>query len=234
MITLTQLKSFLSISLSETSKDALLEGFINDATSELNSLCSRKLDYMSHTEIINGTGGITLVLNNYPVSEVEKIEILNGDVWENLFVSPDTFSNSAILLKEVGIIKLLKSYTFPKGERNISVNYSAGYKWADEWKAGTAYEIDDSVRYNNSIYKCIEAHTSGIVFDDTKWVLDPAKAVPELLRKAVKYLAVKQFYESPAGKNLFMKTSESFGDKQTVYENINIDQVIHIYRNTNV
>jgi hypothetical protein len=55
-----------------------------------------------------------------------------------------------------------------------------------------------------------------------------------MLAGAVKYLAAKKFYESPAGKNLFLKKSESYGDRQNVYDNVNIDQVIHIYRNTNI
>lgn len=233
MITLTQLKHFLSISLSDTSKDEQLNGFIRDAISELNSLTSRRLDYALQTEILDGTGGVTIVLNNYPVTEVEKIEFLCDANWEDLFTAPDDFSNSAVLLKEVGIIKLLKSYVFPKDERNIKVTYSAGYKWAEEWKAETAYSVDEMVRYSNVIYTCKEAHTSGTSFDETKWDTDSAKAVPELLARAVKYLAAKQFYESPAGKNLFMKLSESRGDKQTVYEDIKIDNIINIYRNTN-
>jgi len=234
MITLNQIKNFLNISSDETSKDDLLKSFISNATGEINSLCSRRFDYSTHTEISSGTGGITLVLDNYPVSEVETVEILAGDEWENLFKGTDKFSTCAILLKEVGIIKLLKSYTFPKGERNVRILYSAGYKFADEWKPEVIYSIDDRVKFNKLIYKCIEEHTSGNEFDVTKWELDPAKPVPEALAKAVMYLAAKQFYESPAGKILFMKSSESYGNNQSNYKDIDISQIVHTHRNTNV
>ncbi len=234
MITLTQIKQFLNISPDESSKDDLLNNFISNAVNEMNSLCSRILEFSSLTEIISGNGGITLVLENYPAVSIDRIDVLLDDTWSNLFNLPDTFSDSAILLKEVGIIKLLKSYTFPKGERNIRVSYTSGYKCADDWKPGVSYPVGVLVKYNGSIYKCIEEHSSEEVFDDTKWELDPAKPVPVDLSKAVMYLAAKQFYESPAGKNMFMKSSESYGDKQTSYNDIDISHIVHTHRNTNV
>jgi len=234
MITLNQLKSFLSISITETSKDFLLTGFIKTAASEINTLCSRIFDHNVYTEIYSGAGGTALVLNNYPVTSVNKAEIYDGESWTDLFNPPDSFSSCALLLKEIGIIKLLRSYTFPKGEQNIRVVYNAGYKFADVWEAGKHYSVSDTSRYNNNIYNCIEDHTSGTVFDETKWLADAAKAVPESLAKAVLHLAAKQFYESPAGKNLFMKSSEQTGDKQTNYKDIDIERIIHTYRNTNV
>ncbi|HEY3251259.1 MAG TPA: carbohydrate-binding protein [Ignavibacteria bacterium] len=233
MLTLIQIKSFLSISQSESSKDNLLKGFIADAVSELNSLCNRRLDWSEQTEILSGSGGTTLVLENYPVSKVSSIEILKG-TWENLFTPPDTFDTSAILLREIGIIKLLKSYLFPKGESNIRVSYGAGYKGADDWAPNVNYAIGDYSRYNDAIYKCITAHTSGTTFDSSKWEPDSAKAVPESLAKALKHLAAKQFYESPAGKNLFMKSSESISSKQTDFKDIDISAIVHSFRSTNV
>jgi hypothetical protein len=68
----------------------------------------------------------------------------------------------------------LKSYLFPKGEHNIRVTYSAGYKGADSWKTGVNYAVNDMVRFNEAVYKCITAHTSGSEFDPSKWELDPA------------------------------------------------------------
>jgi len=234
MITLTQIKQFLNISPDESSKDELLKNFISNAVSELNTLCSRTLEYSSQIEIISGTGGITLVLENYPAVSIDRIDVLLDDAWCNLFNLPDTFSDSAILLKEVGIIKLLKSYIFPKGELNIKVSYSSGYKCADDWKPGADYPVDELVKYNGSIYKCIEEHTSGEEFDELKWEIDPAKPVSEDIAKAVMYLAAKQFYLSPAGKNMFMKSSESYGDKQTDYNDIDISHIVHTHRNTNI
>jgi hypothetical protein len=234
MITLNQLKSFLSINLTETSLDKLLQSFIYNSVSELNALCARIFDHSTYTEIYSGSGGATIVLNYYPVTSVTKIEVFDGESWIDLFSPPDTISDSAILLKEIGIIKLLGSYEFPKGEQNIRVLYIGGYKFADTWEPGRHYSISDTARYNNIIYICNEDHTSVQVFDESKWDADPAKAVPESLAKAVLYLASKQFYESPAGKNIFMKTSEQTGDRQVNFKDIDIERIIHTYRNTNV
>lgn len=234
MITLNQIKFFLAINPNEASKDTLLEGFIADSVSELNALTRRMLDFRQHVEISDGIGGITITLDNYPVSEVTLIEVLNGNNWVNIFNPPDNITDSAIVIKEYGFVKLLKSYLFPKGERNVRVTYKAGYKGADKWRAGVSYAVKDMARYNDSIYKCITAHTSGAEFDESKWDLDPAKAVPESLANAVLKLTAKQFYESPAGKNIFMKSSESITQKQTDYKDIDISAVVNNYRNTNI
>lgn len=234
MITLKQLKSFLYISPDETSKDQLLAGFIKNAVSGMGSLCARNFEHSAYTEIYSGTGGTTLVLENYPVSAVSKLEAYNGESWEDVFTPPDTFTSCGLLLKEIGIIKLLRSYIFLKGEHNVRVTYSAGYKYADEWLPGQHYSSGNTARYNNIIYFCLEDHTSAAEFDETKWSADTAKAVPESLAQAVMYMAAKQFYESPSGRNLLMKSSEIAGDKQTNYKDIDIERVIHTFRNTNV
>src|SRR5512138_2228974 len=152
MITLHQLKSFLSISTIDGTYDAMLQSFINDAVSELDALCSRQFEHCEHTDITNGSGGITLILSSYPVSDVTSIEVLIDDEWKNIFTDRDDITNSAIVLKELGIIKLLRSYIFPKGEMNIKVVYSAGYKYADDWQPNTHYSANELVRYNGIIY----------------------------------------------------------------------------------
>ena len=200
----------------------------------MNAFCARSFEHSGYTEICSGTGGTTLVLENYPASAVSKVEIFKGESWDDIFTPPDTFSGCALLLKEVGIIKLMRSYEFPKGEQNIRVTYSAGYKFADEWEPNRHFSAGNTARYNNIIYTCTEDHTSVTVFDETKWEADPAKAVPESLAKAILHLSAKQFYESPAGKNLFMKSSENISDKQTNYKDIDIERIIHTFRNMNV
>lgn len=40
-----------------------------------------------------------------------------------------------------------------------------------DWKPSVEYQLDDFCIYDNSLFKCIEEHTSGTVFDSTKWQL---------------------------------------------------------------
>lgn len=39
-----------------------------------------------------------------------------------------------------------------------------------EWSSNKSYTISDLIIYENTLYKCIESHTSGIEFDSEKWV----------------------------------------------------------------
>lgn len=40
-----------------------------------------------------------------------------------------------------------------------------------DWQPSIEYQVDDFCVYDNSLFKCIEAHTSGAVFDASKWQL---------------------------------------------------------------
>lgn len=47
---------------------------------------------------------------------------------------------------------------------STSINLAAD--WLADWSPRVAYKINDLVRYNNTIYKCIAAHTSKAVYED--------------------------------------------------------------------
>ena len=47
--------------------------------------------------------------------------------------------------------------------------YLEGISWQSEWEASTEYRINDLVKYGGTTYRCIETHTSQIVFDDSKF-----------------------------------------------------------------
>lgn len=38
-----------------------------------------------------------------------------------------------------------------------------------DWRAGTYYRVGDDILYNLQMYNCIEAHTSSLPFDESKW-----------------------------------------------------------------
>ena len=44
-----------------------------------------------------------------------------------------------------------------------------GQRWRGEWATTTSYEVNDIVKYENTIYLCTTAHTSAGTFNATKF-----------------------------------------------------------------
>jgi len=236
MLSLNKLKTFLEISEENTSKDELLKACIAGAAAEFNGLVNRELDYKSRTETINGSGTRFAYLKNYPVGEVSALRVITNNSSDDIIRPPDTISDS-LMIFDTGILFLRKGYFFSKGEMNIQVEYESGYLDADDWKSGSKYFEKDRVKYNGIIYECIEAHIAEEIFDERLWTRLAAFPAPDDLLKAIKYLAARQFYDSPAGKNLLAKKAESVGglaSKSIVYKDIEIEHIINSYKKVNV
>jgi hypothetical protein len=236
MITLNKLKSFLEISPKNTTKDELLADCIRGATAELCGLVNRELQRKSHLETFNGNGCKFGYLKNYPVASVSTLQISAPEGFSDLLVPPDTISDS-LLIFDAGIIFLKKGYTFPAGEMNIYVEYESGYTPVDNWAPDTRYNVGDVVIYNGKLFECVMEHISDAEFHKEYWSETKLAAVPADIEKAVKYLAAKQFYDSPAGKNLLMKKAESTTaaySKSIVYRDIEIEVIINKYRKLNI
>lgn len=220
MLTLSKLKGFLEIPEDRTEKDVILSEFIDDAIGEANRISGRMLEFSEHTVYLDGTGTDVIELGDAPVYNVTEMKYWNGEDYVDLLEPGDTIED--IVLYPGGFkIKLKNAYVFYKGVLNIMVSYSAGYKWADEWKTGIAYLAGNHVIYNNQLYSCITPHASSSVFEAEKWLAESVETVPGDLEKAIKYNASVLFYESPAGKNLLARTSENIGgasSKGTSYD----------------
>lgn len=216
MLTLTKFKRFLEIPDDTTSADGFLTDCINDAIGEANRVTNRALEYAEHTVYIDGSGSDILFLPDGPVIAVSEIKVWDGnDYTTDFFTSPDTVSNSIIYPGDFKI-KLLKGYSFSQSALNYKITYTAGYLSADEWKASYAYLIGNQVVYNNNFYTCSTNHTSGSVFDVTKWTaVTGIESVPADLEKAIKYNAALIWYDSPAGKSMLGKTSDNIGGQSS-------------------
>jgi hypothetical protein len=236
MLTLTEFKRFLAIDLTNTSKDDLLQDCICSAVKEMGALTNRRLEDGQSEETLDGNGSVFAYLNQYPVTEITKLQVRSNDGFSDIIKEPDTIRDIVLLLS-AGKICLLKNYIFPEGESNILIAYRAGYMTADDWSENTKYKIGAIVRYQNLFYRCIQQHESGGEFNPEYWEALNSEAVSADLKKAVKYLAAKTFYDSPEGKNLLMKKSESSGgafSKSVVYENLEIEHIINRYKKPNV
>jgi hypothetical protein len=190
---------------------------------------------------MTGNGNETVFLQNYPVHTIISVEVYNknGDyTYSSLF--DDTAANSTVINSEIGELILTKGYTFTSGQK-IKITYTAGYVSGDEWVTNREYIVNDYIRYNNRVYKCMISHTSGIFTDDLnagKWELAEETLAPEDIQNAVLYLAAKLYYESPAGKNYFMKHTDT-RTKPDITETINLkeidlDEIAHAHRNINI
>ena len=236
MITLNKLKSFLEISPRNTTKDELLADCILGATAELCGLVNRELLRKSNCETINGSGSKFGYLKNYPVASVSTLQISGPEGFSDLLAPPDTI-NDSLLIFDAGIIFLKKVYTFPAGEKNIYVEYESGYTPVDDWAPDTRYNVGEIVIYSGTLFECVMEHISEAEFRKEYWSETKVATVPADLEKAVKYLAAKQFYDSPAGKNLLMKKSESTTaafSKSIVYRDIEIESIINKYKKLNI
>jgi hypothetical protein len=231
MLTLTKFKRFLDIPEDRTEKDTLLQEFIADAIGEANRVSNRVLEFSEHTVYLDGTGTNEIDLTEAPVNEITELKYWNGEDYVDLPDSGDTLED--IVIYPGGFkIQLRNNYMFYKGVLNIMVSFTSGYRWADEWRENTAYAEENIVIYNDVLYKCITAHTSSDTFDITKWEALDAELIPQDLEKAIKYNAALLFYESPAGKNLFAKSSENLGGASSKGTNYSFEEMRQYYMKT--
>lgn len=237
MITINDFKQFLEIDPANTSKDDLLQECISGAVAEINSLTNRLLDSGSRQEIFDGNGTQFAFLKDFPVSQITVLQVRTSDGFTDIIKAPDTIDDSLTLI-DGGKLCLLKGYTFPLGESNILAVYEAGYISADDWKQNTKYFVGDYTVYLNILYRCLTEHVAGITFeiDIVNWQQLTIKPTPADLKKAVRYLAARNFYDSPSGKNIFLKRSENFGgaySKSIVYDGLEIEHIINRYKKPN-
>lgn len=231
MLTLSKFKRFLEVPDNRTEKDIALREFIEDAAGEANRISSRTLEFAEHTLYLDGTGSNELELAEAPVYNVSELKYWNGEDYIDLLEAGDTLEDNLIYTGGFKV-KLKNGYRFHKGVLNIMITYTAGYKWADEWKIEKLYFIGNYITYNSQLYVCISDHTSSDTFDPTKWEELSIETTPADLEKAIKYNAALIFYESPAGKNLLAKSSENLGGASSKGTNYDFENMRSYYMST--
>ncbi|WP_245625158.1 hypothetical protein [Paenibacillus stellifer] len=99
----------------ESTPDFVLESALEAASIAIERVCGRKFAQQTHKQCLNGSGTRLLRLRNFPVHSVAGVKVCGKDLAETDYViEPDN-----------GM--LFKASFWPSGERNIEVEYLAGY-----------------------------------------------------------------------------------------------------------
>jgi hypothetical protein len=130
LTTLEALKQFLGLAADDTSADSVLIQLINQASASVERALGRKLRRTVYTEKVKGTGSQQLLVENYPVTDVEYIKQAGEEIDPGLY-DFTTHGNAGVIYKDDG----WTYYGYPHGltnepvvgSRNIEVRYTAGY-----------------------------------------------------------------------------------------------------------
>ncbi|WP_125153663.1 head-tail connector protein [Clostridium rectalis] len=133
LVTLEELKEWLGISKDDTSKDTILNIYIKGVSNTIISLIGRDIFQQDYLEKYEGTNSNTLVLKNFPINFIDKIEYVNnGVVYKTLSEDEyDINKKSGILYRDLAWWKtggsnlMSRNINFPR--RHIKIQYNAGY-----------------------------------------------------------------------------------------------------------
>lgn len=134
LCTLQELKDFMVISQTDTSKDVNLTLYIKGIGEQIQKQIGRNIFAKDYVERYKGTNTSELVLNNYPANTVDMVEyVFENEVYRTLDdYEYELNEDGGFLIKDDGW--LLEGYSirymsdkvdFPR--RHIRVTYNAGY-----------------------------------------------------------------------------------------------------------
>ncbi|MEE9200657.1 MAG: head-tail connector protein [Candidatus Brocadiales bacterium] len=164
LTTVANVKEYLGVS--GTSDDALLSRLVDWSTDLIHSYCRRVFTEASYDEYYDGDGTEGLLVNQFPVSTVTLLEV-DG-------VQKDT--SSYLLYGQLGLIKV-KSGKFPRGKKNLRVQYSAGYATLPNDLEQVAIELVSLKYYDRGRNRLGVTAKDGVSYvphlsDEIKLVLD--------------------------------------------------------------
>lgn len=120
LITLNEVKPWLSIEVTNHNSDTLLSSLISAASGWVSNWINRDILSASYYAILDGSGSNRQMLGDYPITAVSSLKI-NG----NTIPQAVGFYDNGFRFDDKSII--LKGYRFERGASNIEVSYTAGY-----------------------------------------------------------------------------------------------------------
>lgn len=127
LLSLADAKEYLG-STATTVNDSKIYDIINAVSHRMNAETGRLLKSRSYTEYYDGNGKSDVLLRQWPISSTSITITIDSD---RAFTSTDDVvtSTDVMLDTDMGWVRL-DDETFSIGERNIKVEYSAGYTTA--------------------------------------------------------------------------------------------------------
>lgn len=131
---LQDLKDFMAIPSTDTSKDTLLQIYVDGVNSAIRKEIGKDILAKDYIEKHKGTDSTKLILNHYPINSITAVEfIYQGNVYQSLDdYEYDTDEETGILHYDQGwLLQGNSSYMserlidFPR--RHIRVTYNAGF-----------------------------------------------------------------------------------------------------------
>lgn len=126
IVTLDEYKEFLGIA--DDTEDAFILSLANAEENRVKDFLNNNLELDNYIDIVDG-GGDAVVLKNFPIASVSKIEYYEGldennqEIWTTMQAGIDydriVIVNNSVVYLDNGL--------FPDGENNIKITYSAGY-----------------------------------------------------------------------------------------------------------
>jgi uncharacterized phiE125 gp8 family phage protein len=131
------LKTYLRIPATETSRDDLLATIVEEATSDFEGETDRTVAKQAYSNEAHEGGGSKIVLKNYPVDTAETFQLkdFNADTQTTTIYD----SSDYVVDADTGIVTLLGGLTFSPGPNGAQASYNAGYA-----QTGTAGATDEA------------------------------------------------------------------------------------------
>lgn len=128
LTTLQKVKTFLRLTTTQTTDDALIENLIFENTKKIQVQLNRDIFYGTYTEYYDGDGTNILRPKQFPIVSVTSLYDDTGRV----FAATSLIASTDYVLDSTSRFVMLDSSTFTRWMQNIKIVYTAGYKQVPE------------------------------------------------------------------------------------------------------
>ena len=118
LTTLSNVKAWLGVS--SPTDDDLLTRLITAYSEYIQTWMNRTITHSDYSDVLDGHGGATIMLPNYPVVAVASVVIDGQPV-------PVASSSTGAGYRFNSTMVVLNGYRFARGVQNVEISYSAGY-----------------------------------------------------------------------------------------------------------
>lgn len=129
LVLLGEYKEILDIT--GNTEDEFIEQAQYEVESKVKNFLNRDLEISDYVELYDGNGDDELVLNQFPINSVSKIERYNGldsdndEIWYEL---EQGYDYQRLIIDRNKVMIIVEGSVFPEEEQNIRITYNAGYE----------------------------------------------------------------------------------------------------------